>query len=155
MDLESRIDEQEGKIDALLDEIDGRDKIIRGLQAQAAAMREALEAVPEMCICAGDVRVDNVRGLYEQAERDEREYQVMLDKWAAALASDAGKALMERLVKAEAERVTATSFDSYCRDSGCIPYQEGAWMACEACDLCDIPRYHDYLRSNHMIREAE
>lgn len=64
-------------------------------------------------------------------------------------------ALEAQLAEAEAERVTATSFDSYCRDSGCIPYQEGAWMACEACDLCDIPRYYDYLRANRMIREAE
>ncbi len=106
------------------------------LDAHLAAMREALEAA----IAKPSWEFQHV------AKADVME---ILDT------TDAGRALLERLAKAEAERVTATSLDSYCRDSGCIPYQEGAWMACEACDLCDIPRYYDYLRSNHMIREAE
>jgi hypothetical protein len=159
-----KIDELEEQCATAEDEIYTLIQDRMKLQAQAAAMREALE----QAIISPSWEFQHV------AKGDVME---ILDT------SDAGAALLERLAmaeskiaafefaqkelaaqvhlmtaraeKAEAERVEATSLESYCRDSGCIPYQKGAWMACEACDLCDIPRYYDYLRDHNMIREAE
>lgn len=107
------VEVQEGEINALRDNQDD-------LQAQAAAMREILETVPEMCLAAGDVRVYSYRGLYEQADKAQAEYRVMLDKWAAALAPDAGRALLERLAKAEAELESYKQWETNIRQANDI-----------------------------------
>ena len=130
-DLEGLLHSAQCKIDELEEQC-----ATMKIQAQAAAMREALEAAI-------------VKPSWEFQHVAKADVMEILDT------TDAGRELLERLRKAEAERVEDTSLESYCRGSGCIPFQKGAWMACEACDLCDIPRYHDYLRDNGHIREAE
>jgi hypothetical protein len=153
MDLESRIDEQEGKIDALLDEIDGRDKIIRDLQAQAAAMREALLLMPEICELAADEAVYTYREIHEQAVKKEIELNELIEKVEAALAPDAGKKLLERLTKAEAERVEAVPVDgrSLCEMAACPHWNDGDCLVLS----CGLKYVYDYLLTANMIREAE
>ena len=81
-------------------------KRIAELEAQCAAMREALLLMPEICELAADEAVYTYREIHEQAVKKEIELNELIEKVEAALASDAGRELLERLAKAEAERVT-------------------------------------------------
>lgn len=102
---------------------------IHDLEAACAAMREVLEGVR-----------------YSASTLDQR----YID---AALAPDAGRALLERLTKAEGERVEAYPKYAFCRDRGC-----GFWngVSCLRGDaICIAADLHDYFRDHGHIKEAE
>lgn len=146
------------------------------IQAQAAAMRDFVEGVLRDCEAwdTGNFDAEDI-------------ISTLLDITPQVLAPDAGKKLLERLAKAEAElsltkfcntdadehinlledqmvllaeklkkaeaeRVEEYPHRAFCADSRC-----GWWMigATEHCIDCTAYRFHQYLKTNHMIREAE
>jgi hypothetical protein len=131
-------------------------------------MREALLLMPEICELAADEAVYTYREIHERAVKKEIELNELIEKVEAALASDAGRALLERLanseaqlvafrasiedytqrlVKAEAERVEAFDWEKMC-DSGEVDQQFE-----ESRD--GVGSMYWYLRDHNMIREAE
>jgi len=121
-----RVDELDGQIDALLNGINDRDWKIRELEAHLAAMREALQSI----IMAATF----VRGC-----------SIILNTAQEALTPDAGRDLLERLRKAEAERVTPLN-------------REQLWQYVfvnTGVGVDELDGIIEYLILNDHIREAE
>ena len=106
---------------------------IRDLEAACAAMREVLE--------------------YAGLVIDRGECSWVMSRIDAALAPDAGRALLVRLKDAEARAVWSYPKYAFCRDRGC-----GFWngVSCLRGDaICIAADLHDYFRDHGHIKEAE
>jgi len=124
------------------EQLEEKNKYIEELQATCAAMREVLEFTRwcyeggEHWVCADDVM--QAKGItFEEAV-------------IAALAPDAGKALLERLAKAEANAVESVKRDDVYEYVCADLYQ----MSGENIYYV-LNSMFDYLRDHNMIREAE
>ena len=161
------VDEQQGIIDTLLDEIQARDESERDLQAHLAAMREALEAAitkPSwefQHVAKADVMeildtTDAGRELLERLAKAESRIADLEDDdvWENIKRADERiDELEHQLHKAEAERVEVVPTDgrSLCEMAACPHWNNGDCLVLS----CGVKYVYDFLLAHNMIREAE